>query len=800
VEYSTVSKQLAFDIIEIVQSLGGTVSLNTKLPTYTYKGEKRTGQLAYRLYIKLPSDIMPFRLSRKANAYHPQGKYEPHRSIVKIEHVGQDFAQCIMLDSENQLYVTDQYIVTHNTTIGAAATDLLDAYPAIVLCPPHLVPKWIREIEETIPGAKAMELTRIGRNANDPGDINDVRRFLDLYREGKLGKKTVAVVAHTSAKYGAGWEHAFTRQRLLTRWEDSVVKRHILTNERPEAMQALCCPKCGTPIQIEEAGGVTFTATSIDDLGDKRRFCHALVPGYELGADGRLKRDEHGKPVWGTRICGEPLFQFTGRRWAIAEYIAKHAKGAFKLLIADECHEYQAKASDRGVAFHQLVASTKYTLTLTGTFFGGKSSSIFWLLHRLNASVRKDFAFNDEKRWARLYGVLEMTRQKKSNDENDEDGFTGNRRYQNQAKERPGISPAIVNRLLDTTVFLSLKDLGLSLPRYTEEVAALAMEEEQGSQYLEMAGKLRDLAIKNRRYLSTWLQWTLARPNSAFRDEVVQIDEINQGGELVRKLDLMQLPAVVGEDHLPKEQWLVDFCRSERQQGRKVLIYVRQTGTRDIQDRILKVLRDGGVRAEILSSGINPRKREEWIARKVFGLDALITNPRLVATGLDLVAFSSVVFFEIEYSLYTLWQSLRRVWRLGQIRPVKAVFSVYHGAMESQALALIGAKMKAAQLLYGDEVGGAIVQEDDGDILMKLAREALDAADLPDLQALFADEVVVSNSPLGCPTAVSVTLPVPDISTVSSWADWVSQRGGAGKTIPGRTRGKQAGNNQISLF
>ena len=685
------------------------------------------------------------------------------------------------------------------TILGAATVDLLNAYPAIVLCPPHLVPKWIREIEETIPGAEAMELTRIGRNADDPGDINDVRRFLNLYREGKLGQKAVAVVAHTSAKYGAGWEHAFTRQRLLNRWEDAVVKRHILPNERPEAIQALCCPKCGTPIQIEEAGGVTFTATSVDDLGDKRRFCHALIPGYELGNDGRLKRDEHGNPIWGTRICGEPLFQFTGRRWAIAEYIAKHAKGAFRLLIADECHEFAAKASDRGIAFHQLVASTKYTLTLTGTFFGGKSSSIFWLLHRLNAGVRKDFAFNDEKRWARLYGVLEMTRQKKRTDDEDEDGFTGNRRYQNQAKEKPGISPAIVNRLLDTTVFLSLKDLGLSLPRYSEEVAALTMEEEQGNQYREMAGMLRDLAIKNRRYLSTWLQWTLARPNSAFRDEVVQIDEVEQDGEFVRKLDLMQLPAVVGEDHLPKEQWLVDFCRSERQQGRKVLIYVRQTGTRDIQDRILKVLRDGGVRAEILSSGINPRKREEWIARRVFGLDALITNPRLVATGLDLVAFSSVVFFEIEYSLYTLWQSLRRVWRLGQTKPVKAIFSVYHGAMESQALALIGAKMKAAQLLYGDEVGGAIVPEDDGDILMKLAREALEAADLPDLQALFADEVVVSNSPLGCPTVPSVPLPVPEIPALSSWADWMSQRGAVVKTVS-RPRSKQAANNQISLF
>ncbi len=670
---------------------------------------------------------------------------------------------------------------------GAAVMELLNAYPAIVLCPPHLVPKWIREIEETIPGAKAMELSRIGRNADDPGDVNDVRRFLQLYKAGKLGTKAVVIIANTSAKYGAGWEHAVARKKFVDE-EDSRV------------FEALTCPECGSPIQIVLPGGLVATATTLEELGDKRRFCQAEITGYELDEHGRLVRDELGNPVWGKRICGAPLFQFTGRRWAIAEYIAKHAKSAFKMLIGDECHEYKSKASDRGIAFHQLVGATKYTLTLTGTFFGGRSTSIFWILHRLNAGVRKDFTFNDEKRWARLYGVLETTRKSKRTEEDgDEDGFTGNRRYQNQAKEQPGISPAIGNRLLDTTVFLSLKDLGLALPHYAEEVVTLNMMDEQGMQYRSMEKKLRDLALNNRRYLSTWLQWTLARPNSAFRDEVVEIDEVDRKGEFLRRRQLMTLPAVVDGNTMPKEGWLVDFCRSERQQGRKVLIYLRQTGTRDIQDRILRILRDGGVRGEVLSSSVNPRKREEWIAKRTFGLDALIVNPMLVQTGLDLIAFSSVVFLEIQYSLYVLWQSLRRVWRLGQTKPVKAVFSVYNDTMESRALALIGAKMKAAQLLYGDEIGGAIVPEEDGDILMKLAREALESADLPDLQSLFADEVVVSNSPMGCPTAPSAPLPVPETPQVVSWADWMSQRSVAVRSSS-RGRSRQAEQNQISLF
>lgn len=276
------------------------------------------------------------------------------------------------------------------------------------------------------------------------------------------------------------------------------------------------------------------------------------------------------------------------------------------------------------------------------------------LLHRLNAGVRRDFAFQDEKRWARLYGVLE-TQRRRRRDEDDDDGvFTGNRRYRNQAKEQPGVSPAIVSRLLDTTVFLSLKDLNLALPAYKEEVVSVDMLENQGDQYRGMETALKQLAIQSRRYLSTWLQWSLARPNSAFRDEAVMVDEVDgEDGEVVRKVALMELPAINPNGHkwLPKENWLASFCKAEKQQGRKVLVYLRQTGTRDIQDRVELPLQAAGLRVTILGGNINPRKREEWIAKRVNGIDVMICNPRLVETGLDLVQFSTVIFFEPEYSL-----------------------------------------------------------------------------------------------------------------------------------------------------
>lgn len=763
IEFTTVSKTLAENVKEVVQSLGGTT---------TFVEKQTTGQLSYRGNLSLPGWVNPFRLTRKAESYIPHTKYQPSRAITKIEWVGIDQATCIKVSDSRELYATDEFILTHNTTMASAVVELLQAYPALIVCPPHLVPKWIREIEEVIPGAHARELRRIGHNANEMADVNDVRDFLEQYQaaarnakeKGLPAPRWVAVVAHTSAKFGAGWLPAVVMRKT----------EHPLTGKR---VDACACPACGKIITKEE-DGFAVPVTEPKDLADKRRFCANLVPGWQLDHRQQRELDDNGNPIWRTRKCGQALFEFTGaRRHSIAEYIAKHAKGAFKLLVADEVHQFQAKASDRGVAFHQLVTACKSTLTLTGTFFGGKSTSIFWLLHRLNAGVRRDFAFQDEKRWARLYGVLE-TQRRRRRDEDDDDGvFTGNRRYRNQAKEQPGVSPAIVSRLLDTTVFLSLKDLNLALPVYKEEVVSLDMLEDQSDQYRGMDTALKQLAIHSRRYLSTWLQWSLARPNSAFRDEAVMVDEVDgEHSEAVRKVTLIELPAINPNGHkwLPKENWLASFCKAEKQQGRKVLVYLRQTGTRDIQDRVELPLQAAGLRVTILGGKINPRKREEWIAKRVNGIDVMICNPRLVETGLDLVQFSTVIFFEPEYSLYTLWQSVRRVWRLGQTQPVKAIFSVYNSTMEATALRLMGRKMKAAQLVYGDEVGGAIVPEDEGDFLTQLARDVLDGAKLPDLQTLFADDLQVSHNPMGSLTTPSaVIVPGPKVLT---WDEWVTQK------------------------
>ena len=44
---------------------------------------------------------------------------------------------------------------TGKTFIGAAAAYMAGFQRILVICPPHLVPKWKREVEQTVPGVKA---------------------------------------------------------------------------------------------------------------------------------------------------------------------------------------------------------------------------------------------------------------------------------------------------------------------------------------------------------------------------------------------------------------------------------------------------------------------------------------------------------------------------------------------------------------------------------------------------------------------------------------------------------------------
>lgn len=125
--FSTSSKQLAEDIMFLVQSLGGTCTCNEHETFYTYKGVKRQGLNNFELYIKLSEEFKPYTSIKHTDRYKGRKK-NIYRTLRKISYIGEEECQCIYVDNPSHLYLTDNMIVTHNTDWS---TKLLKTYLAV---------------------------------------------------------------------------------------------------------------------------------------------------------------------------------------------------------------------------------------------------------------------------------------------------------------------------------------------------------------------------------------------------------------------------------------------------------------------------------------------------------------------------------------------------------------------------------------------------------------------------------------------------------------------------------------------
>lgn len=119
VEYTTSSEQLSKDVVELVRSLGGYASVTKRKAGYKNSGGKYIEcKDSYRVLVQFTSAAdSPFWLSRKADAYKPK-RPMMRRFVEKIEYVCDEECQCIMIDDPCHLYITDDYIITHNTTLS----------------------------------------------------------------------------------------------------------------------------------------------------------------------------------------------------------------------------------------------------------------------------------------------------------------------------------------------------------------------------------------------------------------------------------------------------------------------------------------------------------------------------------------------------------------------------------------------------------------------------------------------------------------------------------------------------------
>jgi hypothetical protein len=665
----------------------------------------------------------------------------------------------------------------------------------------------------------------LGPLARDKAHSDEMQRrytlaqFIGEYQSRQLPAKSVAILSYETAKLGSGRVPAMTTRKVLR------VTRDGDGNEHREIITVCTCPHCGKIVaeEYDEAGNpqwgdIITPSRAKQFIGTRRQYCQSTAPKWAWNSDSGqhewLEQDPNGKPY----VCGSPLFEYTElRRESVARYVQRKARGFFPMLVADETHEAAAQSTGNGWALAVLAGEASYTLGLSGTLFKGTSTSIFWLMYRLSALVRQEFSFHGGMAWASKYGLLRHTFYVTNPEKVLEDGAYTGQKFLDRVDERPGILPAIMQVSLPKIVFGSLKDIGLPLPPYGEEVVWLKMTDPMADQYHDLAdgslmGKpyppnslyrwaIDELKDGTKGALSVWLVNALGRVNTMFRDDEVWFNRrvAGQGKYAIRVPELvMKLPVLIDGFISPKETWLASRCQAERAEGRKTIIFIRQTGERDIQPHLAKVLQEAGLRVGVMTPSIEPRRRVEWIEKQAPKIDVLLTNPKLVRVGLNLRMFSTAVFQEIEYSLPVMWQAMRRVYRPGAPLPIRVLFPTYENTLEEHAINLMGQKMTAAQLFFGDEVASALCGEDDGDFLNDLILSVLKQEQLERVSSIFATQNDMTASPSGSPTAIS-----PRIAPLSAnlFNEWLAARQTAQAVRRnGRAQPKLVQPGQMSLF
>lgn len=183
VSFSSTSEKLAKAVQYLVRSLGGIAKTSTRIPTYTYLGERKFGRTDYRVSIRYPRPEELFTLEHKRERA-VGGQYTDTLKLkmVRIEELSPEPTQCISVEHPEHLYVTDDFIVTHNTYMSIY-TMVKTGELTIVTMQPRYIFNYVKELY------KVVKL--------DPGDVllweQDLSVLHDVMKRGDYDPKIVII-------------------------------------------------------------------------------------------------------------------------------------------------------------------------------------------------------------------------------------------------------------------------------------------------------------------------------------------------------------------------------------------------------------------------------------------------------------------------------------------------------------------------------------------------------------------------------------------------------------------------------
>ena len=116
IEFSTSSERLKNDFLFLARSLGGMCKYSSRLPEYSYNNEKLKGKKSYRISVLFHNGVIPISSKKHLSKFNDNTR-KKLKMITSVEEIGQKECQCILIDSKDHMYITNDFIPTHNTSL-----------------------------------------------------------------------------------------------------------------------------------------------------------------------------------------------------------------------------------------------------------------------------------------------------------------------------------------------------------------------------------------------------------------------------------------------------------------------------------------------------------------------------------------------------------------------------------------------------------------------------------------------------------------------------------------------------------
>lgn len=477
--------------------------------------------------------------------------------------------------------------------------------------------------------------------------------------------------------------------------------------------------------------------------------------------------DENGTPLTGNELqkakrdlidyklqirkCNHPMYGFTGTkyktskdgrnivaknniRYNSAKYLRKlYGDGYLDICIFDESHVFN-RASDQGYTMGILCKASKINILLSGTITGGKASDLYKTFWRTNPSKMKSLGYDykDEKIFVDHYGRRKRKVVEKEVKDYNSTKSGQTRMESKQWDEMPGISPLLYNNFLSgIMVSRKIEDMGIPLPRIVYIKEEVEMTEEQQLGYNKLKSDLNDFCKRNPKIGlgGIYTKKLKSYPDYPRYAPIYVKDTYGVLGPKGEKI-YVATPEIldISKKPLPKEMKLLQTLAKEIRQKRKVIVYTEFTGL-GVSKRLCRLLsKFFNVREFTTKSCKNIKDREITIeAWAEEGVDVIICNPVLVSTGLNLMSYPTMYFFDQPYDVKTIRQAEKRAYRPLQTKECRVYYAFYRNCIQEDAIKLIGTKKRASEALEGVFSNDCLsAMGDGGDSIESVLNKVLD--------------------------------------------------------------------------